>query len=78
MNSTDSARLRGKVALVTGASRGIGRALALSRSLRKGPESGSSLAGAKSWIVAPLALFLATLPRRGPTGQSFSLARREL
>lgn len=28
--------------------------------------------------VAPLALFLATQPERGPTGQSFSLARREL
>jgi len=28
--------------------------------------------------VAPLALYLATLPRKGPTGQSFSLARREL
>ena len=28
--------------------------------------------------VVPLALFLATLPRKGPTGQSFSLARREL
>jgi 3-oxoacyl-[acyl-carrier protein] reductase len=28
--------------------------------------------------VAPLALFLATLPLKGPTGQSFSLARREL
>ena len=28
--------------------------------------------------VAPLALFLATQPERGPTGQTFSLARREL
>jgi 3-oxoacyl-[acyl-carrier protein] reductase len=28
--------------------------------------------------VAPLALFLATQPARGPTGQTFSLARREL
>ena len=28
--------------------------------------------------VVPLALFLATLPLKGPTGQSFSLARREL
>lgn len=28
--------------------------------------------------VAPLALFLATQPSRGPTGQTFSLARREL
>jgi len=28
--------------------------------------------------VVPLALFLASLPRKGPTGQSFSLARREL
>jgi 3-oxoacyl-[acyl-carrier protein] reductase len=28
--------------------------------------------------VVPLALFLATLPVKGPTGQSFSLARREL
>ena len=28
--------------------------------------------------VAPLALFLATQPDRGPTGQTFSLARREL
>lgn len=28
--------------------------------------------------VVPLALYLATLPRKGPTGQSFSLARREL
>lgn len=28
--------------------------------------------------VAPLALFLATQPQRGPTGQTFSLARREL
>ena len=28
--------------------------------------------------VAPLALFLASLPPKGPTGQSFSLARREL
>ena len=28
--------------------------------------------------VVPLALFLATLPPKGPTGQSFSLARREL
>jgi len=28
--------------------------------------------------VAPLALFLATQPTRGPTGQTFSLARREL
>lgn len=28
--------------------------------------------------VVPLALFLATLPQKGPTGQSFSLARREL
>ena len=28
--------------------------------------------------VVPLALFLASLPLKGPTGQSFSLARREL
>jgi 3-oxoacyl-[acyl-carrier protein] reductase len=28
--------------------------------------------------VAPLALFLAAQPERGPTGQTFSLARREL
>jgi 3-oxoacyl-[acyl-carrier protein] reductase len=28
--------------------------------------------------VVPLAMFLATLPLKGPTGQSFSLARREL
>lgn len=28
--------------------------------------------------VVPLALFIATQPRNGPTGQSFSLARREL
>ena len=28
--------------------------------------------------VAPLALFLASQPRNGPTGQTFSLARREL
>jgi 3-oxoacyl-[acyl-carrier protein] reductase len=28
--------------------------------------------------VVPLALFLATLPLKGPSGQSFSLARREL
>lgn len=28
--------------------------------------------------VGPLALFLATQPERGPTGQTFSLARREL
>lgn len=28
--------------------------------------------------LVPLALFLATQPRQGPTGQSFSLARREL
>ena len=28
--------------------------------------------------VVPLALFLATQPTRGPTGQTFSLARREL
>jgi len=28
--------------------------------------------------VVPLALFLANLPLKGPTGQSFSLARREL
>ncbi len=28
--------------------------------------------------VLPLALFLASLPQKGPTGQSFSLARREL
>jgi 3-oxoacyl-[acyl-carrier protein] reductase len=28
--------------------------------------------------VVPLALFLASQPRLGPTGQSFSLARREL
>jgi 3-oxoacyl-[acyl-carrier protein] reductase len=28
--------------------------------------------------VAPMALFLATQPESGPTGQSFSLARREL
>jgi 3-oxoacyl-[acyl-carrier protein] reductase len=28
--------------------------------------------------VVPLALFLATQPKRGPTGQTFSLARREL
>jgi 3-oxoacyl-[acyl-carrier protein] reductase len=28
--------------------------------------------------VVPLALFLANLPRQGPTGQSFSLARRQL
>jgi 3-oxoacyl-[acyl-carrier protein] reductase len=28
--------------------------------------------------VVPLALFLATQPSTGPTGQSFSLARRPL
>jgi 3-oxoacyl-[acyl-carrier protein] reductase len=37
----------------------------------------------KEWIkapkdVVPLALFIATLPKNGPTAQSFSLARREL
>ena len=28
--------------------------------------------------VLPLALFIVTLPLKGPTGQTFSLARREL
>lgn len=28
--------------------------------------------------VVPMALFLASQPQRGPTGQTFSLARREL
>lgn len=28
--------------------------------------------------VVPLAMFLATLPPRGPTGQSYSLCRREI
>ncbi len=40
-------------------------------------------AGAHEWFktpedVVPLALFLASQPQRGPTGQTFSLARREL
>ena len=40
-------------------------------------------AGAQEWFktpedVVPLALFLASQPLRGPTGQTFSLARREL
>jgi 3-oxoacyl-[acyl-carrier protein] reductase len=40
-------------------------------------------AGAHEWFktpqdVLPLALFLASQPQRGPTGQTFSLARREL
>lgn len=40
-------------------------------------------ADAKEWFktpkdVVPMALFLASQPQRGPTGQTFSLARREL
>ncbi|MEI9948523.1 MAG: SDR family NAD(P)-dependent oxidoreductase [Pseudomonadota bacterium] len=46
----------------------------VSRILRSNPDE---------WLkvpedVVPLALFLASLPLKGPTGQSFSLARREL
>jgi 3-oxoacyl-[acyl-carrier protein] reductase len=43
----------------------------------------STASGGGEWFkqpedVAPLALFLASQPRDGPTGQTFSLARREL
>jgi len=39
--------------------------------------------GSTEWFkapedVVPMALFLATQPAQGPTGQTFSLARREL
>jgi 3-oxoacyl-[acyl-carrier protein] reductase len=43
----------------------------------------SAASGGGEWFkepedVAPLAVFLASQPRDGPTGQTFSLARREL
>ena len=50
----------------------------------KGREQSLQAGGAGGeWMkrpedVAPLALFVATQPAQGPTGQTFSLARREL
>ena len=46
----------------------------VSRILRSNPSEWLKL----PQDVVPLALFLANLPLKGPTGQSFSLARREL
>jgi 3-oxoacyl-[acyl-carrier protein] reductase len=51
--------------------------------LRGREDTLRTVVGAGEWFkepedVVPMALFLATAPRNGPTGQTFSLARREL
>ena len=59
---TDERQLAGRTAVAPGAGRSIGRSVALAFA-RAGAE---------------LALYMATLPAGGPTGQTFSLARRPL
>jgi len=53
-------------------------ALIAGREGRLGTGDGSGEWYKQPEDVAPLAIFLATQPVRGPTGQTFSLARREL
>lgn len=94
-------QIGGKVAVITGAGRGIGRALAIgfagegarvvcaARSQAQIDETAATIerAGGTALAVScdvtraedvlPLALHLATQPLTGPSGQSFSLMRRD-